>query len=393
MGEYSGFDHRIADPVEALKVINFKLEELKIRFPDFDLNQHPGLNESPFSIDKSVVQMDGRKYSSIFLTHLYFYLRTTSFLKPGTSAKRVLEIGSGYGALARIYKTLSPGTTYVLMDLPESLFYSQTFLTSSFPGAKTKYIDSSTPFDLQAGDYDFVFVPVQHCAALKAGDFDLVINTGSLQEMPDDTVRFWMQFIQETIRAKLFYSWNYFLNNKQIYSETGLQNINLICPILDPWWNVKYFRINDPVITVDCDGRNWLEVCVERFSAADRKNTDPVTYGKKLFARCGQIREGTNPWFASLWMAIWCDPRPEYTSLMLKGIDSFAKGRSFGVVNHLDNRMHLYPDFRSLAYFTYRTLRSILRNFLSRFSKRFKYIKYDPRNEYGEVRFYEKLSG
>lgn len=389
VGHYSGFDHRMTIPLETTRIVNFKLEELKFRFPDFKIENLPNLVESPFSIDQSIVQVENKKLSNIFLSHLYFYLRTTQLGSQTKVLKKVLEIGSGYGALARIYKLLNKEVAYTLVDLPESLFYAQTFLSANFPDARIKYVNDNSQYNTE--DYDFILVPVQLCDFLKNKDYDLVINTGSLQEMPDATVRFWMNFIQNTIRTNYFYSWNYFLNNKEIYSETGLEHINLICPILDPYWNVKYFRINDQVLTIDADARNWLEVCVQRLPVTDRTNFNPKERASELFAKANSYRPGTNYWFSNVWMAIWCDPQKAYINTMLEGIDLFAKGKSFGITNNLDNRTHLYPELRHALYFSYRTLRSYLRNFLSQFSSKYKYISYDTRNDYSEIRFYNNL--
>ncbi len=157
----SSFDHREYDQRQLTQTINFKLAELKLRFPNFIPEYFPELTESSFSAPESVLTCsDGRRLSSIFLTHLYFYLRTTGELKPGQKYSRIVEIGSGYGALARIFKTMLPDTTYVLIDLPESLFYAQVFLQSNFPDAKVFYVQDQMPASLD--DYDFVFVPAQN---------------------------------------------------------------------------------------------------------------------------------------------------------------------------------------------------------------------------------------
>lgn len=389
VGSYSGFDHRLTLAAENAKIVNFKLNELKYQFPNFRIEDHPEVNESPLSIDESIVEIKGRKLSNIFLSHLYFFLRTQQLFEGQGLPRKILEIGSGYGALARIYKTMNKGVSYTLLDLPESLFYAHTFLSASFPDAKIKYLNEKTNEDLSG--YDFILVPVQNCTFLAEKEFDLVINTGSLQEMPDATVKFWMNFIQNIIRTKFFYSWNYFLNNKEIYSETSLEHVNLVCPILDPYWKVEYFRINEPILTVDAESRNWLEVAVKRIPASERERINPRERAKALFEESSFFRKGTQMWFAKTWMAIWCDPRKEYVESMLEGIDMFVKGKCFGVPNLLDNRNHLYPELGHLIYFSYRVGRSILRNFLSKFSSRFKYEKYDTRNSYSEIKFYQNL--
>ena len=217
IGTESGFDHRIFDPAIAQSTVRFKVEELERIFPQWRLKNSP-FKESPYSVKRSLVDLGDRAVSSIFLSHVNYYLRATAFLK-GKAPERVLEIGGGYGALARAFKLAAPKCAYVIVDLPESLFYSQTFLRLNFPNAKIAYITDEKSVDVAA--YDFVLVPVQLSHVMTGEHFDLAVNTGSLQEMPMDAVMFWMRFLQETIKPRFFYSFNYFLNNKKAFRKQG----------------------------------------------------------------------------------------------------------------------------------------------------------------------------
>ena len=86
------FDHKLEYNQE---IVEFKLTELKKEFGEL-----PKIFESEHSLGNSI----RNGYSNIFLWHLYFYLRITKEIKP----KKILEIGGGYGGLARIFKTLHP---------------------------------------------------------------------------------------------------------------------------------------------------------------------------------------------------------------------------------------------------------------------------------------------
>lgn len=347
VGNTSGFDHREFHLGQAGRTVHFKLAELRVRFPDFDIADFPELRESAYSVPESVVAVDGRPLSSIFLTHLYFYLRTIG-IKRREGFRRILEIGSGYGGLARIYKTMEAGLTYILTDLPESLFYAQAFLRANFPNARTYYVHDTLPPD-GVDAYDFVFVPAQSCELLRGMTTDLVINTGSLQEMSVASAHFWMTFIQHTIDTKLFYSWNYFLNAKEYLAETKT-DYNPLVPILDAFWHTRYFRINDPVITLDCSQRNWLEVCVERMPREQHATLDLLKYTNELVDKANAFPTATNPWFENIWMAIWCNPAPGIITAMLKGIDFFREGQAFGITNHLTvedfDEAHFYRMLR-----------------------------------------------
>lgn len=342
----SGFDHRQVSK-DGVCTINFKLAELGLRFPAFNINDHEGLSESHLSLPESIVtSSNGKRISSIFLTHLYFYLRTQSLMP--AAPKRILEIGSGYGGLARIYKTMTPDLTYVLVDLPESLFYAQLFLTKNMPDARIFYVEDHLPPRLD--DYDFVLVPAQAAKLLVYCDFDLVVNTGSLQEMTTSAVHYWMRFIQSTINTKAFYSWNYFFNDKTKFNEVSATQ-SLISPVLDSFWIMRYFRINDSVLTVDCDQRNWLEVFVDRIPSEEQAHLNRLEYANMLVDNANSFRTGTNYWFASIWMSIWVNPAPSIIDAMLAGIDLFEHNKTFGVPNHLG-----HGNFGETKY--YKKLRS-----------------------------------
>jgi hypothetical protein len=324
----SGFDHRVIKEEKKLAVVNYKLSELRAQFPGVDLLGSPGLRESSFSIPESLVPLSADlNVSSISLTHFYFYLRSFCCL-PLSGHRRVLEIGTGYGGLSRIFRLEQRDLTYVLVDLPESLFCAEVFIRANFPDAKIFYCEFKDCLP-DIDQYDFVFVPAQNVEVLTGLSFNLVINTGSLQEMTESSVFFWMRFIQETIKTDYFYSWNYFLNPKYLLPEAGP---SLISPVLDPRWSVQYFKINNPVISVDCCERNWLEVCLSRIKL---EGFDRLDYTNKLITVANGFPMATNYWFANIWMAIWTNPAPGLIEAMLEGIKMFNANKAFHVMNHL----------------------------------------------------------
>lgn len=327
-GTSSGFDHREFERNQLAQTINFKCAELRQRFQSFNLEEHEELTESKYSAEESLLDCgNGKMLSSIYLTHLYFYLRTTQLCDP----KMVLEIGSGYGGLARIFHTMRPDLTYILVDLPESLFQAQIFLEANFPNSCAYYVTDGIPEDLTK--YQFVFVPAQIADRLKGLDVDLVINTGSFQEMTSKAMLHWMNFVHHTINTKYFFSWNYFLNDKSDYAEAR-SGTSVISPIIDAFWFCHYFKINDPVITVDCDGRNWLEVFLERIPKEQQPHLNRVEYANKLIEAANSFRAGTNPWFQNMWMAIWVNTAPEFIDAMVTGISFFVKNKCFGIQNY-----------------------------------------------------------
>lgn len=371
-GKYSGFDHRTFDKNVAIPIINFKIKELEFCFPDFSLKDNINLRESNYSIKESLIEINGIPYSSIFPTHLNYYLRSNSLF--GQKINKVIEIGGGYGALARIFKIMNDKISYILIDLPESLFYADIFLSLNFPNAKIKYICEDEKINLS--QFDFVLIPVQMYKVLENEKFDIAINTGSLQEMPDITVNFWMNFIQNFIHIKLFYSFNYFLNNKKKFSETSHEESNLICPVLDPFWRVRYFKINPEVITVDADGRNWLEVCLERIPPEER-NYNLVEYANDLFQKSRLYPRGSNYWFQNIWMAIWCAPNEKFINEIIEGIELFKRGI------RASTPRNYYPKYSAKDYI------SKILNFI--FKKKSMYYLLYRNDDFGELEFYGNL--
>jgi len=203
--------------------------------------------------------------------------------------------------------------------------------------------------------------------------FDLVINTGSMQEMPENAVKFWMRFIQDAISVRGFYSFNYFLNDKRMLNEADRGYASLITPICDPFWRVETFEINPRVVTVDADWRNWLEVCLIRTS----RDHDPSSEACRLYREAMQYPKASDYWFQNIWMAIWCTPDEAYVREMIEGIELFKSGvRAAIPVNH-----HMKPPEDYL---------------LSRFPQGFaKYaisrLRIGRFDEFDELRFYRKL--
>ena len=208
----SGFDHRMVfNPV----LVQTKLEALKARFPS-----HPfgllGLGESPLSHSDSLGVIEEHIISNIYLWHLNAYLACTNFIPRPRS---VLEIGGGYGGLARIFAL--KGIDYTIMDMPESLFFAEVFLRANgIEGVKL----------LRIGE--------------PLGSYDLAINQGSFGEMTQPVVDYWAELLIG--RVKHVYSLNYINEGPNFTGATFLG------------WKTIREEINPPPIMGDVQG-TWLE--------------------------------------------------------------------------------------------------------------------------------------
>ena len=105
-------------------------EKLRQEFPDAD-DQINAFTELQFSAPSACLTVDGRLVSSQLLNLVRFHLTAIAYTPP---ADTVCEIGGGYGAPARVWMT-SPvrrPKQYIIIDLPELLFFAEVFLRAHF---------------------------------------------------------------------------------------------------------------------------------------------------------------------------------------------------------------------------------------------------------------------
>jgi hypothetical protein len=84
--------------------------------------------DNPLSFPESLGAFNGRMVSRIMYCHARIVLAGIQYTdKP----KCVVEIGGGYGEIARLWRTssLAPAESYVIVDIPECLFFAEIALT------------------------------------------------------------------------------------------------------------------------------------------------------------------------------------------------------------------------------------------------------------------------
>ncbi len=289
------------------------------------------VEETPYSMESSIFDLAGKKYSNSFLDMVGYYLGSAYIVAQKCRLHRVMEIGAGYGSLARIIKLQHSDVRYVILDVPETLLLSAVFLNLSFPKATIRLVTTTEEYKTASvEDPDFLLVPAQLCNELEGSQFDLLINTGSLQEMPESTVDTYFDLLENKLDIRYFYSFNYFLNSRRSLTEWAQadtkQEASNICPKLDPWWRVLTFKLNPSNLTVDCRGRNWLELLVERKPQSTRDDSERIKHAAELYSKTHSLPILSDAWLASLWAAIWSDPDPRYIERMIAGLDLFIKG-------------------------------------------------------------------
>ena len=164
--------------------------------------------ESPLGSPTIRIVRSDRPVSTHFLYHLCIAARLLDRVPRPWS--RVLEIGAGYGGLTRLVKLLEPSVQYWIVDLPETIYFSYSFLRGNFPDAHCQVIfpDVDPGAIAAAGDADFVFVPTDAVDRLAGIEFDLAVNTASLGEMTQATVDRYFRLLEQETRTRYFYSLN-----------------------------------------------------------------------------------------------------------------------------------------------------------------------------------------
>jgi len=113
----------------------------------------------------------------------------------------ILEIGSGYGALAYFLKQAIPQAQMILCDLPESLAMTAVYLRTTFP-KHTHFIYEGEETDEAGGNADFIYIPNFIFNQWPIKSIDLAINTLSFAEMSVEQVRDYVSGIKAGIGAE-----------------------------------------------------------------------------------------------------------------------------------------------------------------------------------------------
>jgi hypothetical protein len=95
--------------------------------------------ENPLSGPESLGEFNGRTVSRV----LYYHARNVlAGITYANEPRRVLEIVGGYGEIARLWVTnaIAPAKSYVIVDIPECLFFAEVALRSEF-GEEVGYFE------------------------------------------------------------------------------------------------------------------------------------------------------------------------------------------------------------------------------------------------------------
>lgn len=248
-----GFEHRIDKDHEG-KFTPMYENELAASYPHF-AHLIDSFGDIEGSDPKYVYQHKGRLISNVLFYYTRIIMSCVTCLPQRPEV--ILEIGGGYGAPARLWmqNPIHNPRTYVILDMPESLFFAEVFLRARFGVDSVWYVsDKSDQITCErAAQFKFILVPLQLHAQLRQLAIDLAINTGSLQEMEEDWVDFYKQWL-DGLTCRFFYTLNYFAQPLNALYES----CNLWSPRLSPAWKALHLKWNPPLVRMQSE-RNFLE--------------------------------------------------------------------------------------------------------------------------------------
>jgi len=141
--------------------------------------------------------------------------------------------------------------SYVIIDIPKSLYFSLAFLRLNFPNERFCYAADPSCLSGPLADFDFMFVPTIHAESLAGSDFTLFCNTASLGEMKNCVIRYWMDLVQNRLQVEYFFGLNRFLNTMHPKGHLEHENFRLdenCCSVsFDQAWRILQWELEPPL--------------------------------------------------------------------------------------------------------------------------------------------------
>jgi putative sugar O-methyltransferase len=156
-----------------------------------------------------VFEHHGANRSASFWTNAVTALRVKDILESRAPANRpldILEIGAGWGCMAhQLHQILDVGS-YTIVDLPQNLFLSSTYVSASF-GLKLLFArGGAAPVSTKPKS---LLCAVPEAVPAIAQKYDVVVNTFSLQEMDLDTAQGYFAWVGQALTENgIFLSFN-----------------------------------------------------------------------------------------------------------------------------------------------------------------------------------------
>ncbi len=259
------FSHREkADP----QLLDACLSILRHEFPWFN-DFLDVMTDNPKSLPDTLANDGKTQVSDMFFWHLYSLFTIRSHVP---HARNVIEIGGGDGAMARLWCLYFPMDHYVIIDLPESLYFSEVNLRSIF-GDQVAYCIDSVPLDAR-----ILLLPAEKLERVR-GVSDVVLSIGSMQEMNDAWITRYMNWL-DGHQTEYFYSLNYAAQPAKELGESR-------CwwgPRPSTEWTTKLLELDPAVVRIMCPQRHFLQALYQKKPCQASLKTWSVFRGRALTA-------------------------------------------------------------------------------------------------------------
>ncbi|MDO8435955.1 MAG: putative sugar O-methyltransferase [bacterium] len=221
----------------------FKIKGIDLRALD------PVFQESSYYQKKNTFVVFNKSFSLDFLRKLNLLFDIEKYCK---NISNFLEIGGGFGAQARLVKLKYPSSRYVMIDLPETLYFAYINLRLNFPRAKIIFPGNKEEVEkyISSQDYDFLLVPCFFSDHISnsAPRIDIAINTSSLGEMTNRASKYYIDLLEKKLNVKCILLLNRFLNNFDPVAHPQRLQENGCFAQLGSNWKIIHWEI-DPEFT------------------------------------------------------------------------------------------------------------------------------------------------
>lgn len=124
---------------------------------------------------------------------------------------KILAIGDGYGFLSALIKQAYPGSSIFLVDLGKTLLFQAHYCGKAYPEYSHALVSVSNKEEKEKGirDADFIYCPAELLERLNGISFDVAINVASMQEMNQETISGYFDFLRQNLQPEnIFYCCN-----------------------------------------------------------------------------------------------------------------------------------------------------------------------------------------
>lgn len=211
------------------------------------------------------------------------YLYCKDIIDHCTAFKTVIELGGGNGQFAYMARNVLGTRLHIDIDIPESLYMAYVCTRHLFPQASCLWVDQEAVIKLHNENFDFIFCPVSHAEIFSDKEFDLFVNTASMGELPNETIRYWMDFVQNKIKVKYFFGFNRFLNTILPEATDGFssyrRNENEASVLFDNNWNILKWEIEPQLARCPYEDpkiARYLEIILQRLNPKRALKDDEV---------------------------------------------------------------------------------------------------------------------